>query len=63
MLGGVEVVGDVWAEEGEGFGVDLVGGEEEGWEGEGGVGEGDGAEVGGVDLVAEFEGEVEEAGE
>lgn len=43
--------------------MDLVGGEDEGWEGEGGVSEGEGAEVGDVDLVAEFGGEVEEAGE
>lgn len=56
MLGGEGLVGGVWAEEARGFGVDLVGGEDEGWEGEG-------AEVGGVDSVAEFEGEGEEAGE
>ena len=63
MLGGEQVVGGVFLEEGEGFGVDLVGGEEEGRRGEGRVDEGEGAEVGGVDLVAEFGGESEEAGE
>lgn len=63
MLGSKEIVGGVRAEEGESFGVDLAGGEEEGWEGEGGVGEGDGAEMGGVDLVSDLTREIEEAGE
>lgn len=43
--------------------MDLVAGEEEGWEGECGVGEGDGAEVGDVDLVSDLARESEEAGE
>lgn len=43
--------------------MDLVGGEEEGRKGEGRVDEGEGAEVGGVNLVADFGGESEEAGE
>lgn len=63
MLGGEEVVGGGFLEEGEGFGVDLVRGEEEGRKGEGRVDEGEGAEVGGVDLIADFGGESEEAGE
>ncbi len=63
VLGCEEVVESVWTEEGEGFRVDLARGEEERREGEGGVGEGCGAEVGGVDLIAEFEGELEKAGE
>lgn len=63
MFAGEEVVGGVWTEEGEGFAVDLAGGEKERWESEGRVGEGRGAEVGDVDLVADFAGEVEETGE
>lgn len=35
--GGVEAVGGVWGEEGEGEGGRMAGGVEEGWENEGGV--------------------------
>ena len=63
MLGSEQIVGGVRAEEWESLGVELTGGEEQGWESEGGVGEGDGAEVGGVDLVSDLAREIEEAGE
>lgn len=42
--------------------MDLPGGVEDGWENEVGVGKADRAEVGGVDLIAEFKGESKEAG-
>ena len=38
MLGSEQVVSGIRAEEGESFGVNLAGGEEEGWKGESGVG-------------------------
>lgn len=59
MLGCLEVEARVVVEEVLGFGADLVRGVEEGV-GEGGVGEVEGGEGGGVDLAAEFEGELEE---
>ncbi len=63
MLGGEEIVGGVRPKEAQGFSVDLARGEDQGWGGEGWVSEGEGAEVGGVDLVAKFAGEGEETGE
>ena len=59
MLGCLEAEARVVVEEVLGFGADLVRGVEEGV-GEGAVGEVEGAEEGGVDLAAEFDGEVEE---
>lgn len=61
VLGCQQVVGGASTEEGKGLGVGLARGEAEGWEGEGGVGESFGAEMGGVNLVAYFEGEGEKA--
>ena len=59
MLGRLEAEARVVVEEILGFGADLVRGVEEGV-GEGGVWEVEGGEEGGVDLAAEFEGELEE---
>lgn len=63
VLRGAEIISGIWAEEWEGFGVDLTRRVEEGREGEDGVFEADRAEVGRVDLIAEFEGEGAEPGE